>query len=145
MLKRLLPVLLFIAFFGCSQQDNVTLEFRIAEDEAGPGLKETFVGNTGKSFFLHQEVLMTEEAVDSAFVAPRGEAFWVELLLTPEGADKFEKLTGENVGKRCAMLVNGELVSAPRIMAPIDMGRAIIAGDFTEEEARTLARVLCRN
>lgn len=40
------------------------------------------------------------------------------------------------------MILNGELISAPRIMAPIRVGRAILAGDFTEEEARRVAEEL---
>jgi len=58
------------------------------------------------------------------------------------GTRKFEQLTELNIGKRCGVVLNGELVSAPRIMAPIRSGRAIVSSGFTEAEARRVARGL---
>ena len=66
----------------------------------------------------------------------------VELILTSEGAKKFEELTAQNVGKKCGMLVNGKLLSAPIIRDTISVGRAIIAGIFTEAEAEHIAKGL---
>jgi SecD/SecF fusion protein len=120
----------------------VTLEFRIAEDEAAPGLTEIVFNPPDVRFYLHDEVLLDESDVDSAFVTVQAGRPAVGLLLTSAGSRKWEELTERNVGKRCGMILNGKLVSAPRIMAPIGVGRAILAGDFTESEARRIAKAL---
>ena len=133
-----------LGLLGCSDNDQVILEFRIAEDEPAPGLLEMTIFPTGESFYLHDEVLMNQADVDSAFaVMPDGRPA-VELLLTSEGAKKLEELTERNMGKRCGIVLNGQLLSVPRIMAPIHGGRAILTGDFTEEEALRIASGLSR-
>ena len=144
MLKQFLMIaaLSLIILFACSETKTVTLEFRIAEDESAPGLTEMVFRPTGEIFYLHNEVFVNESHVDSAFVVMQSGHPAVELLLTAEGTSKFEELTTNNVGKKCGMVLNEELVSAPIIKAPIKVGRAIIAGNFTEAEAQHLARVL---
>jgi preprotein translocase subunit SecD len=65
----------------------------------------------------------------------------VEFSLNPEGAEKFSNLTGSNIGKPLAIVLDGRIVSAPRINARIrDSG--IIEGGFTEDSAQDLATVL---
>jgi preprotein translocase subunit SecD len=133
---------ILIALLGCSDQSQVTLEFRLAEDESAPGLTEIVFNPPGMSVYLHDEVVVDETDVDSAFVTAQNGRPAIELLLTPEGSRKFEELTGQNVGKRCAMILNGKVESAPRIMARISAGRAIVAGSFSEPEARRIASAL---
>jgi SecD/SecF fusion protein len=62
--------------------------------------------------------------------------------LDGDGAIAFEKVTTENVGRSLAIILDGELYSAPRINGPIPGGRGQITGKFTEDEARKLAAVL---
>jgi preprotein translocase subunit SecD len=65
----------------------------------------------------------------------------VAFNLNPEGAEKFSNLTGSNIGKPLAIILDGRLMSAPRINARIrDSG--IIEGGFTPESAKDLALVL---
>ncbi|MBC7363988.1 MAG: protein translocase subunit SecD [Candidatus Aminicenantes bacterium] len=65
----------------------------------------------------------------------------VHFTLTPEGARRFEKVTGENVGKQLAIILDGKLQSAPVINSRIsDSG--IIQGRFTPEEADDLVVIL---
>ena len=143
MLLRYLVIPLFlIEFFACSEPDTVTLEFRIAEKEPVQGLTEMVFEPTGESFYLHSEVLVDQSDVESAKVAIQNERPVVELVLTREGAKKFEELTGNNIGKHCGMVLNGQLVSAPIIRDTISVGRAIIVGDFTEDEAQRIAEGL---
>jgi preprotein translocase subunit SecD len=47
-----------------------------------------------------------------------------------------------NYGRALAIVVNGELVTAPIIYAEIDMGEFVITGKFTKEEAIALAAAL---
>ena len=145
MLKRYLVITLFLfVLIECLGPNEVTLEFRIAEDEPATGLTEMIFEMTGESFYLHKEVLVDQSNIDTAIVTTQNKRPAILLVLTREGTRKFAELTQRNVGKRCAMILNGELVSAPRIMAPIVEGRAILAGNFTESEANRIAEELSR-
>lgn len=57
----------------------------------------------------------------------------------------FAKLTSENIGKRFAMVVDGEILTAPKIRTAITSGSGFIEGAFTEKEVRELAFMLNRN
>ncbi len=67
----------------------------------------------------------------------------ISIVFNKEGADLFEKLTRENIGKTIAIyldrdLGNNEPISAPVIREVIQGGKAQITGTFTREDARTL-------
>jgi preprotein translocase subunit SecD len=65
----------------------------------------------------------------------------VSFTLNPDGARRFEKVTGENIGKPLAIILDGKIQSAPNIHARIsDSG--IITGRFTPEEAEDLVVIL---
>lgn len=67
---------------------------------------------------------------------------FVEIQFDQEGGAMFEALTAKNVGKPIAIFVGGQLISAPMVNEAIAGGTAIIQGNFTTEEAQTLARDL---
>ncbi|MCW8803626.1 MAG: hypothetical protein OQK57_04440 [Ignavibacteriaceae bacterium] len=144
MLKQFLMIatLSLTILFACSEPETITLEFRIAEDESALGLTEMVFSPTGENFYLHNKVMVNESHVDSAFVVMRQGRPAVELILTSEGANKFKELTAQNVGKRCGMVLNGNLLSVPIIRDTISGGRAIITGIFTETEAENIAKGL---
>jgi preprotein translocase subunit SecD len=65
----------------------------------------------------------------------------VSFNLTVDGAARFGRVTEENVGKQLAILLDGKIVSAPRIDNRItDSG--VIRGSFTLEQANDLALIL---
>jgi len=66
----------------------------------------------------------------------------VAITFNPEGAKKFEDITGRNVNKPVAIFVGGNLISAPNVNEKITGGRAIITGRFTVKQAEDLARDL---
>jgi preprotein translocase subunit SecD len=63
----------------------------------------------------------------------------VSLEFTNEGAIKFEKLTGENIGKAVPILLDNQIISAPIVQDKISGGKAQITGDFTLDEAKNLS------
>ena len=63
----------------------------------------------------------------------------VEVSFTEEGQARFAEITRANVNKRLAILVAGKVILAPIIRTEIRDGRALVTGDFTEEEAKELA------
>ncbi len=67
---------------------------------------------------------------------------YVSIEMRREGARRFEKVTGDNVNKRLAIVMDGVVYSAPNINERIPGGRAQITGSFTTTEANELAILL---
>jgi len=65
----------------------------------------------------------------------------VQFTLNPQGADKFKRETGRNVGKRLAIILDGSVASAPTIQSQIG-SEGVITGRFTTQEADELSKVL---
>lgn len=63
----------------------------------------------------------------------------VNITFDAQGGTKFAKLTTENVGKPFAIILDGQVLSAPNINEPILGGQARISGSFTAESANNLA------
>jgi protein-export membrane protein SecD len=66
----------------------------------------------------------------------------VQIAFNDEGARLFQELTKKNVGKRIAIFVGGDLVSAPVVQQEIAGGSAVITGSKNFEEAKRLAQDL---
>lgn len=58
------------------------------------------------------------------------------------GADRFANATGENIGRRLAIILDGKVISAPMINSRIPGGKGIITGNFTVQSAKDLALLL---
>ena len=67
---------------------------------------------------------------------------YVAIKFNKKGSRIFERLTGENINKRLAIVLDNTVYSAPNIRSKISGGNAIIEGNFTMEDARDLAIVL---
>jgi preprotein translocase subunit SecD len=72
---------------------------------------------------------------------------YVGITFKPRGAKLFEKVTGDNVGKRLAIILDGNVYSDPQIRSRIGGGNAQItlgAGNYNDllKEARDLSLVL---
>ena len=66
----------------------------------------------------------------------------VTIAFDAQGGAKFAKLTTENVGKPFAIILDGQVLSAPNINEPIIGGRAQISGSFNADSANQLAIAL---
>lgn len=66
----------------------------------------------------------------------------IAFTLTSEGATLFGDITRENVGRQLAIILDGELYSAPVIRTAIETGSGEISGSFDTREAFELANVL---
>lgn len=65
----------------------------------------------------------------------------IEFRLDSAHSDKFAQITGANVGRKLAVILDGQLQTAPVIQSQLN-GGGQITGDYTDEEARTLVNVL---
>jgi len=66
----------------------------------------------------------------------------VNIRFDSQGGRKFARTTQENVGKPFAIILDGKVLSAPRINEPILGGSAQISGNFTVDSANQLAIAL---
>ncbi len=66
----------------------------------------------------------------------------VSFFLNAEGVNLFSSATGEHTGEQLAIVLDGEVYSAPNIQEQISTESARITGEFSIEEAEDLALVL---
>jgi preprotein translocase subunit SecD len=95
-------------------------------------------------YLLKKRAPITGESITDARVqldSQFGEPY-VSLSFDARGARTFERITGENVGKRLAIVLDNTVYSAPVIQDKISGGKAQITGHFTMDEAKDLAIVL---
>jgi preprotein translocase subunit SecD len=95
-------------------------------------------------FLLKKRTLLTGEYITDARVQIETQFNepYVSLSFNARGARLFERITGENIEKRLAIVLDNHVYSAPVIRDKISGGRAQITGSFTMDEARDLAIVL---
>lgn len=62
----------------------------------------------------------------------------VELVFDDEGAKLFAEITKANIGKQVGIFLDGLPISSPVVNEEITGGKAVISGNFSVEEARTL-------
>ncbi len=136
------------------------LEFKIVNDKADPAkaakgllppgteLSTIVTRNldgttTDHPIVLDKDTVMTGEYISDANVGfDQSNQAYVSLTFSPRGSRLFERVTGDNVQKRMAIVLDGKVYSAPTIQEKIAGGRASITGRFTTDEARDLAIVL---
>ena len=85
---------------------------------------------------------LTGDRVTSANAFYDVQGYGVAMRFDGEGAKIFGDLTTANVGQRLAIMLDGDVQSAPSIRQPIYGGEAVITGRFSDAEARNLASVL---
>ena len=66
----------------------------------------------------------------------------VSMGMNAEGAKIWKRLTGDNIGKQVAIVLDGYVYSAPNVNSEIPNGMSSISGQFTVEEAQDLANIL---
>jgi preprotein translocase subunit SecD len=98
-----------------------------------------------QAYLLEKKTLMTGEVITDARPRPDSNVpgnYLVELDFNAHGGRIFEDVTGKNVGRQLAVVLDNTVYSAPRIQERIGGGSAVITGTFDLREARDLAIVL---
>jgi preprotein translocase subunit SecD len=138
------------------------LEFKLVDDEHS--IEEALKGNippgeeilyqiaidpkTGQQrkvpYLLKKRTVLTGEYLTDARVQidQRYNEPYVSLSFDARGARVFEQITGQNIKKRLAIVLDNKVNSAPVIQDKISGGRAQITGRYTMDEAKDLAIVL---
>jgi protein-export membrane protein SecD len=105
-------------------------------------------GMTGRRIYLvKRDPEMTGGTIASAIAdnsvdRVRMGSWGVKLTMTPRGRADFARVTGNNVNRRLAIVLDGTVNSAPVIQERIPSGDASITGNFDVETAKDLAIVL---
>ena len=90
-----------------------------------------------KTLLTGADLAMARVSIDQTTSEP-----YVSVDFNKTGTKAFGDLTEQNVGRRLAIILDGNVYSAPVIRERIPSGRAQITGGFTVEEATDLAIVL---
>lgn len=98
----------------------------------------------GKTFLLQKRVIVGgADLVDAQqSFSDRSNEVIVTFRFNTSGAQRFAKITQENVGKPFAIVLDGEVISAPVIREAILGGTGQISGKYTIESANELAILL---
>jgi preprotein translocase subunit SecD len=144
---------------------TATLQFRLVEGSAGstaaaamdsvpanmknevdvlPATREDAYGRAaGTEFYAVRKIVpVTGTDLKTARVQKGrlGEPV-IGFSMTPDGARKFGDLTGNNVGKQLAIVLDNKIESAPRINNRID-DQGVIEGRFSQQQASDLSLIL---
>ncbi|MFR9727316.1 protein translocase subunit SecD [Streptomyces sp. MS19] len=87
------------------------------------------------------------EDSSAVFDTQRGQGWIVQMEFTDAGADKFGDVTGQLASQpqpqnQFAIVLDGEVVSAPSVSTRLGGGSAEISGSFTQESAEDLSNML---
>jgi len=111
------------------------------KNKAGESLLEVFaiktVAGSEKPKLSGESVIAAGQDVDS-----RNGEVQVTMGMDNKGARLWEKLTGDNVGRAVAIVLDNYVYSAPRVNQAIAGGNSVISGSFSIQEAQDLANIL---
>ncbi len=65
--------------------------------------------------------------------------YMVRLTFSSEGAQKFEEATARNIDKPIYIVYDADIISAPQVDQTISGGNCVITGNFTYDQANSLA------
>lgn len=68
--------------------------------------------------------------------------WYVSMKFNNDGAEIFERLTRDNIGRELAIVLDGKVLSAPRVNDKISGGSSQITGNFDETTCKMLATIL---
>lgn len=130
---------------------------RIAEQKIYPAnlklmwaLKPNSQDSTSLSlYFLRGSGMKRGAAMDGHYIIEtevylsRWAPVWeVGMRMDKVGALNWSQLTGDNIGRCLAIVIDDKVYSAPMVNAMIEGGRCRVSGDFSEQEAKEMAAIL---
>lgn len=84
--------------------------------------------------------MITEASVDHS--QNGSGAPFINITMTPEAGETWQKLTKANIGKYLAIVLDGKVYSCPKVNSEIQGGKSMISGNFTLSECEDLASIL---
>jgi RNA polymerase sigma factor (sigma-70 family) len=109
--------------------------------QPGPGVRAARVGNSNRTVYLHPEIVVTNTDIAFSNAIPGStpsQQFWIDVRLNAAGAAKMRQATTNHLGRPIAILIDGDVVTAPTLKSPIGAAAAI-SGDYTQVDAQSIA------
>jgi preprotein translocase subunit SecD len=136
-------------FLAVAASAGPALQMRLAADSPSDNAERMsyVTQHDGQSatmvLYVQKEVLLDDSMLKSAKAGTDqfGHAK-IEITLNDAGKKRFEKVTRQNLHKKIAILIDGNVCQAPIIQSEISGGKMEIVGSFSKEEAKGLAKKL---
>ena len=143
-MSRILSVIIIAALTGyvtiLGAQPKVLLEFRPCETFATAGFTPMTSAGSEQTVYVSQETVLSNEDIASARVIKlKGGNHQISIEFSEAGVKKFANATEHSLNKPLGILVDGKLICAPIVREKIEDGKALITGQFTQEEAERIA------
>ncbi len=124
-----------LSLYGGTLPDDVELFSQTLRDSFGEAVGEQFYGLEKRQVITGRDLKDARPSIGEFNDAV------VQFNLTPDGARRFGDVTGSSINRRLAIVLDGEVRSAPNINSRItDSG--IIQGGFTQVEVEDLSLTL---
>lgn len=114
-------------------QEIMEYNKKVSEGQEEGPMKDPFQPTSLTGRYLERAELRFDSTTNQPYIS---------LQFNEEGSEIFEQLTEENVGEVLAIYIDGMPISTPVVREKITGGQAQITGDFSVEEAKSLAQNL---
>ena len=136
----------FESFSPDGSNPDYAMEIRLALDSPDLGLTQ-MTSATGKdAVFVSGDILLTNQDVSKTWTKDFNltKDFLIGIKFSTKAQTRVAELSTQHIGKRWAILLNGDLFAAPKIVAPFK-DEVVLNGDFTQEQARNFARGIVKH
>ena len=120
------------------------MSFQMVAPGPGPGISLLAMRDGSGTIPVKDSVALSGDRLEraaSAFDPQTGQPM-VTFAFDRQGATTFAEITAAKIGQRFAVVLDGEVLTAPVIQQMISGGQGQITGDFSLEEAQSLAVLL---
>ncbi|MDN4981725.1 preprotein translocase subunit SecD [Bradyrhizobium sp. WYCCWR 13022] len=131
------------------RQIDASMSAEQAQSGTPPEGSEVLLGFKDKRPYLVAKESSKDSALDGNDISYAAPGFAsgtkdpvAQFRFNGRGARRFAHLTEENVGQALAIVLDDKVISAPVIREPITAGSVQISGNFTLEEANSVAMLL---
>lgn len=120
------------------------MSFQMVAQGPGPGVSMLEMRDGSGAIPVEDRVALSGDRLDRAALGfdPDTGRPMITFAFDREGGIIFAGITAASIGQRFAVVLDGEVLTAPVIQTAIPGGQGQITGDFTVEEAQTLAVLL---
>ena len=98
--------------------------------------------NGNYTYYIEKQVILNGDVLQDANATYVEGKPAVGFKMNSLGSKKFADITKNNIGRFLAIVLDNEVITAPRINTPITGGSGVITGNFTTEEANQTALLL---
>lgn len=101
------------------------------------------IGNSSRLIYLHPEIVVSNDDIAEASVVDQGAAVAIAVRFEPGGAERMRQATQGHIGRPMAILIDGRVVMAPTLRAPVS-DSAMITGLYTRAEVERVVEGIGR-